>query len=54
MPRTSEYLQRFSIFNESDGAEAWANVSEEDKTAMNYYEKHSVAKKDLGERNRSY
>ena len=40
----------YIIFAESDGAEAWSNVSEEDKIAMNYYEMHSVSKQNTHER----
>ena len=40
-------------FKLSDGAKAWENVSEEDKIAMEYYERHSVSKEDLLERNNS-
>ena len=35
-------LDEFVVGRFSDGTEGWNDVSEEDKIAMNYYEKHQV------------
>ena len=35
-------LDEFIVGRFSDGTEGWNDVSEEDKIAMNYYEKHQV------------
>ena len=35
-------LDEFIIGKFSDGTEGWNDISEEDKIAMNYYEKHQV------------
>ena len=35
-------LDEFVVGKFSDGTEEWNDVSEEDKIAMNYYEKHQV------------
>ena len=35
-------LDEFVVGRFSDGTDGWNDVSEEDKIAMNYYEKHQV------------